>query len=414
MSVGNVVINYTAKKNHDKPWTCLACTTINRPDLINCQSCFERRKGLDKLSLEETQQPPPIHSSLTSEWIGKVKNIFLPKPPWDCPVCTLKVQGHIRICSACGTPQGSTSNGGFPQGSGGDQPRAPEPTPGKGVEVKEDGDGEVWECTYCTHINPGSTTHCPSCSIPRAYDVVLPSEYQPNPPREERSLPNPTPLDNTSLFGPSPLLVYDLGGSNKSDHQLMSWPSTESGHHGDTYHHGDWDDHPKSLHLPPLPPSSPSPAPDVKWICSLCGTYNFIVSPHQKCYICGIGKIPPSITHGATPLPPHSSERHHPPQSPSPGQARTALTVAKQHHRHSSDQGVRSPLDESIGNAARLIHVIRREDSRDAAILYEQVRLYCREVSHHMINDITVAETPIQKWGEGEEKCQFSSPIAMV
>ena len=479
--MSNVVINYTTKRLSDKPWTCVFCTTLNQPELLNCQSCFERRKGVGKLSVEQLESCQPVSTSLTSEFIGKVKSLFSrSKEKWDCPVCTVKVASCHKTCTVCGTP---TPELGI---QGNKKPKQKEPSSssksvwwqrksknhepdsiGSSVdaEVKSEST-QPWTCKHCTLINTGSQNECIACKIGRTYDIISPLESTDIELADQASHPSrdsgrdtmsetsdsvsnrtsPNILHNTAGTSPnkdntihttSPLTNGDLttttnslhGGEEVSDSsQLMSWPSNSgqlpepSGHQG------------YSLQISTTDPSLNCP----RWTCSLCGARNFIVKVEQKCYVCGIGKIPrslyqplsnhtpnfqqaPSISNVQRPLstPNHDhfsngyqrTERlsHHnhdtrdvpsTPINSDPaysGQIQVPLPLALDlnslspygsqsgkgwenkmcHRRPNSDHGA---LEESLGNSARLIQVIRREDSIEAELMYQQVSRYCQQV----------------------------------
>ena len=429
MSSGStVVINYTAKRNVNKPWTCVHCTTINRPDLINCESCFERRKGVDKLSLEELGSHQPQSNSTTTSLIEKLKNIFSrQKPSWNCPQCTLKVPGSYKFCTACGTaaPESSLESSPLHQTK-----KSPKKTllkkGSKTTITNEDvgtsvdpkvrvSDESGWRCEHCTLINENPQQECSVCHIQRTYDIISSFEFaRPDVPHSPHN-----PSDAKRSLSPLRTSPPDM------DLQPMSWPSPNSEQY-DT--------------APPFSLPLPLPNPTPTWTCSLCGTINYIINPGQKCYICGIGKIPPSLTQPPSRPPnntstPLNSQRASDSQSaepnytetsglntiePVPSQpwkydpayySQTQLPMtdstgvnipqsrpkhlkgfldeeegrSRRHRRQSSDYGVRSPLEESIGNCTQLFQVIRREDSVEASQVYHKVQLHCKQVKYFSV-----------------------------
>ena len=107
------MINYTAKGNSTTEWKCIYCTTVNTPDLVNCQSCFIRRQGLSKLTADDLK-PSSSTNNKYNNFIDKFKSLISWKGKyiWDCPRCTSRVPSYLQVCTVCGTsmPPGLSKN----------------------------------------------------------------------------------------------------------------------------------------------------------------------------------------------------------------------------------------------------------------------------------------------------------------
>ena len=302
MSTPAVVINYTAKTSYDKPWTCLNCTTLNDPSLINCVSCLERRKGVGKLTIDELgrHQSHTKTNSLATNFVGKVKSIFKPKTPWDCPNCTLKVDGHQKVCSACGYTKKS-----------GESSLTADSTQSCPAETRAN--RQEMDTTLSSYDIISSTEYCkrggyqpaePDFSSP----LCSPSHHQPHSDGDHSATSrghSPTSFSNSTTL------------TEPSDTSCRS-PS------------------PKPLPLAQQPPPSVLLQPPTSyWTCSLCGAFNFIINPEQRCYICSIGKIPQL----------HVPPRHYSETPHSRGEHNHFL-----HHQHKCPQPSCSPPQPPLEN----------------------------------------------------------------
>ncbi len=251
MSGTSVVINYTAKSNHDKPWTCINCYTLNKAEFLDCVNCMTRRKGVGKLTIDElgNHQTLSKRPSLADNMMCKVKNIFKPKPSWTCPQCTVEVIGQRKECHICGA-----------------QTRA------AGIEIDP-----VDMHRKRASLRPPLNSHLEDSYS--SYDIISPSELtkrggqnleeEPSPRFPLLSQPQAEDCPDGQTI--SPIRTPPL--TNEDDLKLAT-PLTANG------------SAPQSPLGPPPPPHSSH------WVCSLCGAFNFIMEPEQRCYICNIGVIP--------------------------------------------------------------------------------------------------------------------------
>lgn len=422
-----VVINYTTKTVQDKPWTCIKCTTVNGPELINCVSCLERRKGVSKLSVDELGKHQAIPST-TYSFVGKVRNYFSPKPTWVCPQCTLEVLGHYKVCPLCGATAiveaEDTRKTTLPKGRNGR----------KLISVEESQEQD-----------PKPTGHHKR-AIESSYAIIESTPKNLHQASEVHKTKTKEPAMRARAMSPTDIKKDPVsrGERNGGSSQLMTWPTEHQYPVPDTTDTTDTRPTPQSLQMP-----CPATAQPRSWTCSLCGVFNYIMKPGQKCYVCNIGEIPSShlpplpskppskspisipfrvpgmitglksLQGGSKGSPPRKEMANkedvpHIPRKSNPAYyQQTQVPMAQEcviappsplskdsksrpehlvqpverkgsiryHRRQSSDDGMcGSPLDQSPGNCTQPVRTIRREDSMEAGLKYQKVQEHCRQV----------------------------------
>ena len=251
-----MVINYTAKSNHDKPWTCINCDTVNQAEFLDCVNCMTRRRGVGRLTIHELEKHQTIikRPSLANDMMSKVKKIFKPRPSWSCPQCTLLVCGQYTECEACGAQM---------------PPSHMEKTPNTAADTQK----EVGSLSRKNVSD--SQVNLPCRAFEESYDIISPSECADRDLPKNHSSPSPPPASvplQDQDFSDSYCSPIGLEGTGKA---ISPMPTSSSA--------------PPSLQPSPTHRHDRAPPVHTHWVCSLCGAFNFIMKSGQRCYICNIG-----------------------------------------------------------------------------------------------------------------------------
>lgn len=354
----SVVINYTAKRNTNIEWECSHCTTVNPPSLVNCQSCFERRKGLGKMTADDLEPPTAVNNKQNNSLTGRIKSLMLfrGKSKWNCPQCTLAVHSYLKTCTACGAP--------MPPGLSQDKPTQDKLSMAKRTSqdrphVKLSRDkvtsnrpsmstsGKA-SATFCTLSNHTTTTVCSRESVPKNDNICLPECL--DDPRSQCSStclsPSPPPpLPHSSLRHQAFSAPHDHHHHKSArSSPSISNPSIQTSDLSDPYkathtpgayrvpptHTSDYNPPPGAYRVPPthtsdynprphihksteqfhprLPPDSTQGYGGICWVCPFCGIFNFTTTTNGRmCYVCGIGQhhwdLPTASKHHTCPAP---------------------------------------------------------------------------------------------------------------
>ena len=471
------VLNRKPLHRESKEWQCPHCTAVNNPADMDCRVCIKPKPGRSRLSshLEEEQKRLPEEGPVRQSFADNVRSLVLGKPaPWRCPRCTCEMGGYYNKCTTCGflkTDMRRKSDTSVrisdlfsifrrsPDQSrrGSQQATSVDPDQDSGFQDSSV-NNTVWACPICTYRNDQKVKVCGVCEqgkrskskkdgkkrkqhktndICESFEVinangdeelirVTPSliETTDGPPFEDEnnlSLPQFPSSSDTSAFVVEPTTELVLPHSSPQ-HILSSLPSS-----------------------PPPPKPHPSTSTSTKskpqtaflsdpstqsWKCSICGAFNLIFLPNQKCFVCGIGLIPnvsdivdlannrthlhpgslvvpthpaprPQAGHGElvytkqpnaiAPLP--SSEQQHSRVSDLPNgqvqpQRPTRLMTRKDQEsgsrRRRRDNSIRrsaeDPLSTPGGNTTVLLRVEKRQYVLEADRIYEEICQYCKKV----------------------------------
>jgi len=72
-------------------WLCVHCTTLNKPEYVNCTSCFVRRTGAPRLKEEDL---------IRHSFVDRIKNLFIPNTR-NCLKCPTKISADRLYCPRC-------------------------------------------------------------------------------------------------------------------------------------------------------------------------------------------------------------------------------------------------------------------------------------------------------------------------
>ena len=304
MSSG-IVINYTAKKEQRDDWQCVHCTTLNKPELVNCVSCFSRRKGAAKLTNEDLL---PKQNS----FVDKIKNLVWSqkqKNSKTCPKCKAEVPANKFFCSVCDPDpdRPSTSLNAKHKKSSKTCPKCKAEVP-----------ANKFFCSVCNPYRPSSlyAKHKMSkeeAAILDQFEIISSSEFDTEP---SSNLLTPTTVSPS----PSPPTVADSSLSSDRPRPQSSWPhSSQQGSSTRDTFKGNGDHSLPTAYEASSVSTSPAHAhrdiprrygsDSICWECSFCGVFNFTIPHGHRCYVCGIGRCPRDLVSGTHP-PQSNMQRH--------------------------------------------------------------------------------------------------------
>ena len=345
------VLSRKPLNQESKEWQCPRCTALNSPTNIDCRICIQPKPGRSQLSsnLEDEQKRLPEEGPVKQSFFDNMRWLVLGKPaPWQCPRCTTEMGGYYNKCSTCGflrtdfrrksdtsvmsdifslfkrPPERSRSRRGSQQ-----QPvTSVDPDLDSGFQ-EDSNSGRGWKCPRCTVINVEKAKTCHLCEYPKPKRDNKKKRKQHHKPKDvhesyevDRDLIRVTPssiiegidgapLEDENNFSlpqyPSSDTPSFIAEPSSMELVLPSHSSYSPQHH---FHH--------SLPSPPPAPQPPtstastssSQAPQQlkpqtavlsnpntqSWKCSVCGAFNLIFLPNQRCFVCGIGLIPSTYT----------------------------------------------------------------------------------------------------------------------
>ena len=463
-----------------KEWQCPHCTAVNSHEDIDCRVCFKRKPGRSRLSshLEEEQNRLPEEGPVKRSFVDNFRSMVLGKPAaWQCPRCTCEMGGYYNKCSACGflrTDVRRKSDSSIvsdlisffrqPRRGSQQQTTSIDPELDSGFQDSS-GINTGWDCPQCTFRNNEKANKCHMCEMGKpkkdsrkkrkkqtvktngicdeSFEMICdedPIRVTPSlidafddPPLEDEnnlSLPQNPSSDTPPLVADRTTeLVLPRSSCSPQHHIHLSLPS------------------PPAQPLQPLPSTStvltnqtrlkPQTAvlsdPNTKsWKCSICGAFNLIFLPNQRCFVCGIGLIPnmpsdievannktqphpgalvvhnhstprPQAGHGElvyttqpntiTPMPLNSDHHHSSHVSDVPNgqiqqpQRPTRLTRREQGSgpgRRRRDSSIRRSAEEPLstpgGNTTVLHKLEKHKYELEADRIYKEICQYCKKV----------------------------------
>ena len=307
-----VVINYTSKRNATTEWNCRHCTTVNLPELVNCQTCLKRRAGLPKLTAEDLQLPD-LPNAKQNNFTGKLKGFiqWKGKFTWDCPQCTLKIQGYHKVCTACGTPMPPD----IPRKSYQDKPSHLNISSKKDPLNKRDApkgstSGKSGKKSSSTPAKSRSSTKLSSSQsksgssesqhvdkLISSYEIISPSECQED---TDALLLTPTipSMSPCSLLHPPPSVRHPFLKrlmSSKTTSSPSLQANSPSNHNNSSHINGSFVSRTNQNVVCPTHAAqhlSYTHAHPFDWVCPFCGILNLTIPQTHMCYVCGIGRCP--------------------------------------------------------------------------------------------------------------------------
>lgn len=360
-----------------KEWQCPHCTAVNNPADIDCRTCIKPKPGRSRLSsnLEEEQNKLPEGGPVKQSFVDNVKWLVLGKPaPWRCPRCTCEMGGYYTNCSACGflrTDGRRRSDTSMisdifsifrrpPEQSrrGSQQATSVDPDLDSGIQDISQGNSGGWECPQCTFRNEEKAKACRMCEHSK------PKKDNKRKRRQRKAndiLASFEVIDtNDDLLRMTPLSIIEgIDGiaplEDENNQSLPQYPASDAPSSSSLAEQSSELVLPHSLcspqhhhlhHSLPSPPLAPQPqlhphpssssgstassssqlTPRLKpqtavlsnpntqsWKCSVCGAFNLIFLPNQKCFVCGIGLIPSTLlTPGDIDVANNRTQVHHP------------------------------------------------------------------------------------------------------
>ena len=328
----NEMAEVLSRNYGSREWQCPYCTAVNSATDIDCRVCIKPKPGRSPLGshLEEEQNQLPEEGPVKRSFVNSVKWLVLGKPaPWKCPKCTCEMGGYYTKCSVCGflrTDIRRKSDSSVISDLLSVFRRSPDHKR-KDTSVDQDLDSGFqdgksdsgWNCTQCTLRNDEKAKVCSACTMEKpskqkkdskkkkttntglfeSYAMIDADELgvRVTPPSREEPLTDSisTVQDENNLsenhypLDPDPYEPVSTDGEGSA----LVLPTTS----------------PQHASLPPqLHPSSSSSTDnqpkirtavltDPSWKCSVCGAFNLIFALNQKCFVCGIGQIPPETDH---------------------------------------------------------------------------------------------------------------------
>lgn len=474
------VLSRKPPHQESKEWQCPQCTAINSHENIDCCVCFKQKPGRSRLSshLEEEQNKLPEEGPVKQSFVDNVRSLVLGKPaPWRCPRCTCEMGGYYNKCSACGflrtdvrrKSESSSVISWFSlfrrspeqsKRSSHQQATSVDPELDSGFQDSSGNSG--WDCPHCTFRNSEKAKACHMCehSKPRGDHKKKRKQHKENDIGESFEVIN----FDEDLIRVTPSLIEGINGSpfledennlsllqnhSSNTFQSVAEESTELvlPHSSCSPQH--------QIHLslpsPPAQPLQPHPSTSASqtrlkpqtailsnpntqsWKCSVCGAFNLIFLPNQRCFVCGIGLIPnmpsdiemannktqldpgalvvhnhptprPQAGHGElvyttqpnaiTPMPPNSGHHHSSHVSVVPNgqieqpQRPTRLTQREQgsgsERRRRRDSSIRRSAEEPLstpgGNATVLLKLVKHQYELEADRIYKGICQYCKKV----------------------------------
>lgn len=476
--------------HQSKEWQCPHCTAVNSPADIDCRICFKPKPGRSRLNshLEEEQNKLPEGGPVKQSFVDNVKWLVLGKPaPWRCPRCTCEMGGYYNKCSACGflktdirrksdtsvisdlfslfrrSPERSRRGSQQQQ----QQASAVDPDLDSGFQDGSSGSSRGWDCPQCTYRNDEKAQACRMCqrSKPKRDNKKKRKQHKTSNIDEGAKVID---FEDDDLVRVTPSMIEGVNGApffeDKNNLSLPQYPSSDTPSAVAepsmelVLPHSSCSPH-QLLSLPSPPPAAPlapqplQPHPSTSaasagqttpqlrpqtalllsdpntqsWKCSVCGAFNLIFSPNQRCFVCGIGLIPDSLLAGdidaannrtrvhhpgslvvhnhptprpqaghgelvyttqptaiapvPMPLNDLSDGQVHPPQRPTRLTQRDQRSGSGRRRRDSSiRRSAEDPLSTPGGNATVLIKLVKHQYELEADKVYTKICQYCKKV----------------------------------
>ena len=464
-----------------KEWQCPHCTTVNSSADMDCRTCIKPKPGRSRLSshLEEEQNRLPEEGPVKQSFVDNVRWLVLGKPaPWRCPRCTCEMGGYYNKCSACGflrtdvRRKSDTSvisdlfslfRRSPEQSRRGSQQQATSVDPDLDSGFQ---DNSGWDCPQCTFRNDEKAKACRMCerSKPKGNSKKKRKQHKTNDICDSFAVID---FDDDLIRMTPSSIIEGIDGAPLEDGNNLSLPQCPSSDAPSSVaesmtelvlpHSSCSPQHHIHLSLPspspqPLQPhpststASTSQTPRLKpqtavlsdpntqsWKCSVCGAFNLIFLPNQRCFVCGIGLIPNMLSgdidaaNNRTQVHPGSLVVHnHPAPRPQAGHSELVYTTqpnaitpmplnSDQHHssrindlsdgqvpqpqrptrltqrdqrngsgRRRRDSSIRrsaeDPLSTPGGNTTVLFRLVKHQYELEADRIYREICQYCKKV----------------------------------